>query len=135
MSDEAGSEREMIEAESTNEDGRLTEDVDIPEEAFISPDEPLVRDKFRDALISPDEPIERGDDDGGVVVGMDGTSEHESVRFSGVHLEPEQMAAVLEDVAAGLREHGINGLRPTPGTPHFESVLKAYIAGYYSTDY
>ena len=135
MSDEAGSEREMIEAESTNEDGRRTDDVDIPEEAFISPDEPLVRDKFRDALISPDEPLERADDDGGVVVGMDGSSEHESVRFSGVHLEPEQMAAVLEDVAAGLREHGINGLGPTPGTPHFESVLKAYIAGYYSTDY
>ncbi len=119
MSDEAGSEPEMIEVESTNEDGRLTDDVDIPEEAFIS----------------PDEPIERADDDGGVVVGMDGSSEHESVPFSGVHLEPEQMAAVLEDVAAALKEHGINGLRPTPGTPHFESVLKAYIAGYYSTDY
>ena len=125
MSDETGAGPEMIEA---------AEDADIPEEAFISPDEPIVRDNFRDALISPDEPIKPSDADG-VVVGMDGSSEHEAGRFSGVHLEPEQMAAVLEDVAAGLKEHGTSGLRPTPGTPHFESVLKAYIAGYYSTGY
>ena len=109
----------------------MTEDVDIPEEAFISPAEPLVRDSFRDALISPDEPIEQ--DDGGVVMGMDGSAEHEAVGF-GVHLEPDQMTVVLEDVAAGLKKHGINGLGTKPGTSHFETVLKAYIAGYDSTD-
>ena len=119
---------------STNEDGRVTDDVNIPEDAFISPDEPIVRDKFRDALISPDEPFESVDEEG-IVVGMDGSSEHEAVPFSGVYLQPEQMASVLEHVASGLREHGIAGLRPTPATPHFESVLKAYIAGYYSTEY
>ena len=113
----------------------MTHAVAIWEEAFISPDEPFVRDRFRDALISPDDPIARNDDEVGVVVGMNGSSEHEADRFSGVHLEPEQMAAVLEDVAAGLREHGINGLGSTPETPHFESVLKAHIAGYYSPDY
>ena len=113
----------------------MTDAVDIWEEALISPDEPFVRDRFRDALISPDDPIARDNDEGGVVVGMDGSSEHEAGQFSGIHLEPEQMAAILENVAAGLREHGINGLGPTPETPHFESVLKAHIAGYYSPDY
>ena len=131
MSDEAGTESEMVEAQSTNQDGQVADDTEIPEEAFISPDEPLVRDSFRDALISPDEPME---DEGGVVVGMDGSAQHEAMGF-GVHLEPEQMAVVLEDVAAGLREHGTGGLRSTPGTPHFETLLKAYIAGYYSTDH
>lgn len=132
MSDEAGTEPEMAEAQSTNDDGQVPDDGDIPEEAFISPDEPLVRDSFRDALISPDEPIER--DEAGIVVGMDGSTEHATVGFD-VHLEPDQMAAVLEDVAAGLKEHGLGSLRQAPGTPHFETVLKAYIAGYYSTDY
>ena len=134
MSEEAGTEPEMVETPTGNADGPVGDDVDIPDEAFISPDEPIVRDSFRDALISPDEPIDQDDQESGIVVGMDGLSEHE-VGFSGVHLEPEQMATVLEDVAAGLREHGTSGLRPTPGTPHFESVLKAYIAGYYSTGY
>ena len=132
MSDEAGTEPEMAEARSTNDDGQVPDDGDIPEEAFISPDEPLVRDSFRDALISPDEPIEQ--DEGGVVVGMDGSAEHARVGFD-VHLEPDQMAAVLDDVAAGLKEHGLDSLRQAPGTTHFETVLKAYIAGYYSTDY
>ena len=132
MSDDAGTESELVDAGSTNADGREFDDSDIPEEAFISPDESLVRDSFRDALISPDEPIEQ--DEGGVVVGMDGSAQHEAVGF-GVHLEPEQVASVLEDVAAGLREHGTSGLRHKPGTPHFETVIKAYIAGYFSTDY
>ena len=57
MSDDAGTESELVDAGSTNADGREFDDSDIPEEAFISPDEPLVRDSFRDALISPDEPI------------------------------------------------------------------------------
>jgi len=64
---------------------------------------------------------------------MAGSAEYKPVGF-GIHLEPDQMAAVLEDIAAGLREHGIKGLAARSETPHFESVLKAYIAGYFSTD-
>ena len=123
MSDEAGMEPKAVEASATNDR--------VPDDAFISPDEPIVRDSFRDALISPDEPIELDDD--GVVVGMDGSPDHEPVGF-GIHLEPSQMAVVLEHIAAGLREHGTSGLVVRSGTPHFESVLKAYIAGYFSTD-
>ncbi len=83
-----------------NDDGQVSDDVEIPEEAFISPDEPLEQ------------------DEGGVVVGMDGSAEHAPVGF-GVHLEPGQMAAILEDVAAGLKEHGSLGcfLRCTASPP------------------
>lgn len=117
---------------SPSEDGREpTDTIDIPAGAFISPDEP-VRDTFRDALISPDDPIPRKKEAGGVVVGMDGSPDHGSGDGSGIQLDPEQVAVVLEDMAEGLREHGMPALQATPGTPRFETVLKAYLAGYLS---
>lgn len=137
MSDDKGSDLEPIEGPggSPSEDGREpTDTIDIPAGAFISPDEP-VRDAFRDALISPDDPIPRKEEQGGVVVGMDGSAEHGRDDGSGVQLDPEQIAVVLEDMAAGLREHGMPALQATPGTPRFETVLKAYLAGYLSGRY
>lgn len=123
MTDETGIGPEAAESQATKDT--------IPDEAFISPDEPIVRDSFRDALISPDEPIE--EEVVGIVVGMDGSAEHEALG-GGIHLDPDQMAAVLEDIATNLREYGMPGLAVRSNTPHFESVLKAYIAGYFSTD-
>ncbi len=138
MSYDTGSDSEPIEGsgDSPSEDGREpTERIDIPDDAFISPDDPLVRDSFRDALISPDDPIPAHEDEGGVVVGMDGSSDHGTGDMNGVQLDPAQIAVVLDDMAAGLREHGMQALQATPGTPRFETVLKAYLAGYLSGRY
>jgi len=40
----------------------------IPEDAFISPDEPMIIDAFRDALISPEDPLTPREDESGIVV-------------------------------------------------------------------
>ena len=113
------------------------EDVKIPDEAFISPDEPIVRKEREtvpeEAFISPDEPIVRKRATG-VVVGMDGSAQHLK-RLSGIHLEPEQVAQILEDTARHIREDGIRaGLQVLPDSPQFETLLKAYLAGYFSTE-
>ena len=80
----------------------------IPKDAFIFPDEPMVYDPFRDALISPDEPLKRREDERGVVVGMNGSTEHEAGRPVGILLGLDQVAATLEAVSAQLKENGIS---------------------------
>ena len=104
----------------------------IPKDAFISPDDPMVRDPFRDALISPDEPLEPRNEERGVVVGMDGSAEHEAVRSNGVLLGLDQVAAALEAVSADLKKNGINGLHIVPGSSTFERNLKKHLAEYLS---
>ncbi len=101
------------------------------DEAFISPDEPLVRDKFREAIISPDDPLEPPEDEGGVVVGMDGSTKHE-IASSSMLLDANQVASVLEMVSEDLRQQGINGLRVEPGTSKFEAALKTHLMEYFS---
>ncbi len=54
--------------------GTTLNDTAIPADAFIYPDEPLVLDKFRAALIHPDEPLTPRTEEGGIVVGMDGSA-------------------------------------------------------------
>ena len=44
------------------DNGRLEIEGVVPNEAFISPDEPMVRDPFRAAIIQPDEPIKTAED-------------------------------------------------------------------------
>ena len=104
----------------------------IPKDAFILPDNPMVYDPFRDALISPDEPFEPRVEETGVVVGMDGSSEHEMGRAVTIRLGPDQGAAALQAVAADLKEDGTNGLRIAPGLSTFERTLKNYLAEYFS---
>lgn len=104
----------------------------IPADAFISPDDPMIRDPFRDALISPEEPLKPREEEGGIVVGMDGSTEHEASASAGALLDPDQVAAVLEAVSANLKENGINGLRIEPGLSAFERNLKKYLAEYFS---
>ncbi len=101
------------------------------DEAFISPDEPLVTDKFREAIISPDDPLEPPEDEGGVVVGMDGSTKHE-IASSSMLLDANQVASVLEMVSEDLRQQGINGLRVEPGTSEFEAALKTHLMEYFS---
>ena len=103
----------------------------IPEDAFISPNDPLVLDQFRDALISPEEPLTSREEEGGIVVGMDGSTQHEVADASDELLHPERVADILEAVSAVLRENGISGLRVEGGTSTFERDLKVHLAEYF----
>jgi hypothetical protein len=140
MSDEAPRPEDGDDAQVTDggPDSTISEDVEIPDDAFISPDEPIVR-KERppvpdEAFISPDEPIVRKAPTAGVVVGMDGSTQHLK-KLSGIHLEPDQVAQILEETAHHIREEGVMaGLKAMPDSPQFEVLLKAYLAGYFSTD-
>lgn len=111
------------------------EDTEIPSDAFISPDAPFERSAAPGippaAFISPDDPI-RPRDVGGVVVGMDGRVHHLS-ELDDPHLEPEQVANILEHTAKGIRTSGMSALAVSPDAPHFEAVLKAYLAGYFGS--
>ena len=114
-----------------SEAGSKPEKERVPEDAFISPDEPLVTDKFREAIISPDDPLQSPEDEGGIVVGMDGSTEHE-VASGAMLLDADQVAAVLEAVAEDLKEQGINALKVEPGTPEFQAALKTHLMEYFS---
>lgn len=123
--------------------GQAMERATFPDEAFISPDEPIARERSTDAYISPDEPIphreprshtesgEAIDPDDVVVTGMGDDP----------HLEPEELAltddsaltALTEQVVAlaeALRLQGETGLREHPGMSRFEATLRAYCIGY-----
>ncbi len=104
----------------------------IPADAFIYPDEPLVLDKFRAALIDPDEPLTPRDEEGGIVVGMDGSTERESMRPGAVLLDPDQVADLLEAVSMDLRKNGIDSLRREGGASSVEINLKTHLAEYFS---
>ena len=113
--------------------GSKAKNESVPDDAFISPDEPLVTDKFREAIISPDDPLPppEAEDEGGVVVGMDGSTKHE-VTSGAMLLDADQVAAVLEAVAAELRDQSINGLQVEPGASEFEVALKNHLMEYFS---
>lgn len=104
----------------------------IPEDAFISPDDPMVTDAFRDALISPEEPFAPREEEGGVVVGMDGSTEHEVAGPGDEPLPADRVVDILEAVSANLRENGISGLRVERGASSFETDLKVHLAEYFS---
>lgn len=105
---------------------------EFPADAFIYPDDPLVLDKFRAALIHPDEPLTPREEEGGIVVGMDGSTEYHVLDYSVALLGVDQVADLLEAVSADLRENGIRGLRNRLGTSTVETILKTYLAEYFS---
>ena len=104
----------------------------IPEDAVISPDEPLITDKFRDALISPEDPLDPREEESGIVVGMDGSTQHEVAGSGDEFLDPDRVAGILEAVSEDLRVNGINGLRIETGAAAFEKNLKIYLTEYFS---
>ena len=112
---------------------------EIPADAFIYPDEPLVLDKFRAALMHPDEPFTPREEERGIVVGMDGSTEHEAVGPGAVLLDVDpvlldahQVADLLEAVSRDLRKNGINSLRREGGASSVETNLKTHLAEYFS---
>jgi len=104
----------------------------IPEDAFISPDEPMILDAFRDALISPEDPFTPREEESGIVVGMDGSTEHDVTASSDKLLQADRVVDILEAVSAYLRENGISGLRIERGASSFETNLKTHLAEYFS---
>jgi len=95
----------------------------------------MVYDPFRDALISPDDPLVPREEEPGVVVGMNGSSDVSLSNgvSNGVMLGLEQVAAALEAVSAELKENGINGLTIAPGLSAFEKSLKNHVVEYLSS--
>lgn len=125
----------------TDPDAEEVGDSGIPDDAFISPDEPIVRRKVEavpdDAFISPDDPFEPSDRSSeptmGTVVGMGGSAGH-SGSLASIQLDSDQVAQILEDTSRRVRAEGIHaGLKASADAPHFEVMLKAYLAGYFST--
>ena len=109
---------------------KKVDDKVIPEEAFISPDEPMVPDEFRAAVIRPDDPLEPREEKGGVVVGMDRSTEHEAA--GAARLDPDRVAEVLDAISTDLRAKGIKGLRTGPEASGFERTLRIYLGKYFA---
>lgn len=111
----------------------------FPEDAFISPDDPLIRKPgtLDEALISPDEPIRKREprhpEDEGVATGIgdDGPvyGATPAARYQRA-VDAKDMAVVLERLASGLRERGAASLLVSPTTPRFEAMLQGFLAGY-----
>jgi hypothetical protein len=113
---------------------------DVPDDAFISPDEPIVRTGSRiadGAFIAPDAPLprrgiaERAEE--GVVTGIgdDPHLGHEALETSQSG-DPivSDLALRVGRLAAGLRAKGEAALKTTPDMNKFETTLRAYCVGY-----
>jgi hypothetical protein len=121
-------------AEGSGEEGE-----GVPDDAFISPDEPIVRDGSRiapGAFISPDEPLPRRDhvDPGEVLVTGIGDDPHLGrERVAVAQQSDPQVAALAQRIrklADALADKGEAGLRTTPEMSRFEATLRAYCVGY-----
>jgi hypothetical protein len=111
----------------------------VPDDAFISPDDPIVRSGSRiapGAFISPDEPLpsrDQLDPDEVVVTGI-GDDPHLSpadlavARYTDPHVA--DLVQRVGQLADALREKGEAGLRTTPEMSRFEATLRAYCVGY-----
>ena len=107
----------------------------VPEEAFISPDEPIVREGSRiapDAFISPDEPIPEEGPGEGVVTGIGNDAHLEEVDPNSRHHDAAlaDLVAQVGRLADDLRDHGEEGLSATAEMSRFEATLRAYCVGY-----
>ena len=132
----------------------------VPEEAFIDPDEPIVRAGTRisdDAFFDPDDPIVRKapprkpedfEEVVGSVPGEEGEDEVDEVVVTGIgndpHLGDPEVAALekygdphvvrlvemVGTLADNLRDRGEAGLKTTSGMARFEATLRAYCVGY-----
>lgn len=127
---------------------KITESSEELGDAIISPDEPMPArgDVPEAAFISPDEPIVRGE--AGVdapIVRRDSGVATPRVQVTGIgpdtRLDPFELTAsrdpyvreLVEQVsrlAEALKRRGEAGLRTTPGMPRFEATLRAYCVGY-----
>lgn len=121
-------------------EGQAAESEGVPDDAFISPDEPIVRSSriAPGAFISPDEPLpprnpDRVDLDEVEVTGI-GDDPHLGAEDLAIarYTDPA-VADLVQRVAAlaqSLKDKGEAGLRTTPEMSRFEATLRAYCVGY-----
>ena len=112
----------------------------VPDDAFISPDEPIVRTGSRfaaDAFISPDAPLPRRgseDPDEGVVTGIgnDAHMGHDDVVMGARLGDPAvaDLAARVGRLADALKSKGEAALKTSADMSKFETTLRAYCVGY-----
>ena len=111
----------------------------VPDDAFISPDEPIERTGSRiapGAFISPDEPLpprDHIDPDEVVVTGIGDDSHLDAASLAASRHGDPHVAELVERVgrlAQALHDRGEAGLRTTPDMSKFEATLRAYCVGY-----
>ena len=125
------------EAPTADPAGDLDEDevlgADIPEDAFYSPDDPIVRAEGEipdDAIYSPDEPLTRSEELEGVVTTMSGLAASELGGGGDLQWEIRRVTHMMEALARDLKEHGMEALKVHPETEPMDAMLRSYIAGY-----
>jgi hypothetical protein len=113
---------------------------EVPDDAFISPDEPITRTGSRiadGAFIPPDAPLPRrgivSRAEEGVVTGMDDDAHlgrEELARSQGGDPIVADLALRVGRLADGLRAKGEAALKTTSDMSKFETTLRAYCVGY-----
>jgi hypothetical protein len=129
-------------------EGEVEGSDQFPADAFISPDEPIVRvaEFPDDAFISPDEPIvqrdpheiemeedEEVDPDEVVVTGMGGETVYDKTASTPAAFRDDEyleLADRLEALAHQIRERGIAALVVRSDTHTFDAVLRSLVAGF-----
>ena len=113
-----------------------TEDTPgIPDEAFISPEEPFRRadhDFPEGAFIFPEdadnwEASKEPEAAVGVVTGMSGRTQYQRSEH---RLDLDELVHLLEDLARSLHDDGVPGLAARQGASNVERELRAFLAGY-----
>jgi hypothetical protein len=112
---------------------------EVPDDAFISPDEPILRTDYHiadDAFTAPEAPFpddEDVDPEDVLVTGIgnDPHLGHEDLTLS-PSVDPVVMDLALRvgRLAEGLRTKGQAALKTTPDMNRFEATLRAYCVGY-----
>jgi hypothetical protein len=118
---------------------RPLDEAGVPDDAFISPDEPIVRSGSRiaaGAFISPDEPLpsrDHVDPDQVVVTGIGDDPHLGPEDLPSSQREDPQVADLalrVRRLADALEYRGEAGLRTTADMNRFEATLRAYCVGY-----
>lgn len=108
---------------------------DIPEDAFISPDDPI-RKRGRgipdDAFISPDDPLvpRARDREGRIVEVEDETEAPATTRPRRGTPTIHELPYLLDQLAERLHESGERALDVHPDMGHFQAALRAFLKGY-----
>jgi hypothetical protein len=105
-------------------------ETDLPDDAFISPDEPFLRKAPHSGSPEDEEEDEMEE---GVVTGIgdyDGAYFPRGAGSRSKNLEALRMAEVLDELAAGLRQHGSVSLVSETRLTPFEAMLRGMIAGF-----
>ncbi len=108
-------------------------DSRIPEDAFFSPDDPIVLNEGEipeDAIFSPDDPLTRSDDGEGIVTGIGGITEKDTSEGRGLAWEIRHTADILDRLSRELHENGLAALRVHPETEPMDAMLRSFVAGY-----